>query len=152
ELCGELKALGSLFLSSKEKKDAEALSKLRAKHELDINTRVMEVRKKQLEEANASLVALQESRKAPVYRLQHALKLIGEDLAKVPDEAADFSEIPDTIETPVDDSGLKLISFEKEELDKASAAADWQIGIGIVETLASVFHALPTMHVDGHPL
>ena len=42
---------------------------------------VMEVKKQQLEEASKSLEALQQNRKGPVYRLQHYLKLIGEDLA-----------------------------------------------------------------------
>ena len=152
ELCSEVRALGNAFLSAKEKGDAEALSQLRARHESSIHNLVMEVKKQQLDEAGKSLEALQQSRKGPVYRLQHYLKLIGEDLGKVPDGNADFSEVPDTIEQPVDESGLKLISYEKLEMDKASEAADWQTGIGVVETLASVFHALPTMTGAGHPL
>ncbi|CAG9932011.1 neuraminidase-like domain-containing protein [Candidatus Nitrotoga arctica] len=152
ELCSEVKSLGNAFLSVKEKGDAEALSQLRARHESSIHKLVLEVKNLQLDEAAKALEALQQSRKGPVYRLQHYLKLIGEDLGRLPDGDADFSEVPDQIEQPVDESGLKLIAYEKEELDKASAAADWQTGIGIVETLASVFHALPTMHVDGHPL
>ena len=152
ELCSEVKALGNAFLAAKEKGDAEALSQLRAKHDSSIHNLVMEVKKQQLEEAGRSLEALRQSRKGPVYRLQHYLKLVGADLAKVPDANADFGELPDMIEQPVDDSGLKLVQYEKEEMDKASAAADWQTGIGVVETLASVFHALPTMTAAGHPL
>ncbi len=152
ELCAELKSMGNAFLSAKEKVDAEALSKLRAKHESTMHNLVMEVKKQQLEEAGKSLDALQQNRKSPVYRLQHHLKLIGEDLGKVPDGNTDFGELPNQIEPPVDESGLKLSPYEKQEMDKASAAADWQIGIGIVETLASVFHALPSIHADGHPL
>ncbi len=151
ELCTELKALGNAFLSAKEKGDAEALSRLRASHESSIHNLVMEVRKQQLEESQKSLEALQQSRRGAVYRLQHYLRLIGEDLGKVPDSNTDFSELPNQIEQPIDESGLKLIRYEKEEMDKASAAAGWQIGIGIAETLASLFHALPTTHVDGHP-
>ena len=152
ELCSEIKALGNAFLSAKEKGDAEALSKLRGRHESSIHNLVMEVKKQQLEEAGKSLEALEQSRKGPVYRLQHYLKLIGEDLGKVPGATADFGELPNLIEQPVDESGLKLIAYEKEEMDKASAAADWQIGIGVVETLSGVFHALPTIHADVHPL
>lgn len=152
ELCSELKSMGNAFLSAKEKGDAESLSKLRAKHESVMHNLLMEVKKQQLEEAGKSLEALQQSRKSPVYRLQHHLKLIGEDLGKVPDNNADFGELPNQIEQPIDESGLKLISYEKEEIDKASAAADWQIGIGVVETLASVFHALPTLHANVYPL
>ena len=133
ELCSELKALGNAFLSAKEKGDGEALSKLRARHESSIQNLVMEVKKQQLDEAGKALEALQQSRKGPVYRLQHYLKLIGEDLGKVPDGNTDFGELPNQIEQPVDESGLKLIAYEKEEMDKASDAADWQIGIGVVE-------------------
>jgi hypothetical protein len=151
ELCSELKSMGNTFLSAKEKGDAESLSKLRAKHESTMQNLVMEVKKQQLEEAGKSLAALQQNRKSPVYRLQHFLKLIGADLGQVPESDADFKEISDPIET-IDEGGLKLIQSEKDEMDKASAAADWQTGIGAVETLAGVFHALPNMILAGHPL
>ena len=36
-------------------------------------------------------------------------------------------------------------------MDKASAAKDWQIGIGILETLAGVFHAIPSLGVYATP-
>jgi hypothetical protein len=151
EVCNELKALGGAFLSAKEKGDAEALGRLRAGHESAIQNLVMEVRKQQVDEAQKSLDALQQSRVGPVNRMQHYIQLIGADLSKVPSDATDFQGLTDTIEPPVDESGLKLISFEKEEMDKASDAADWQIGIGVVETLASIFHALPTINADAHP-
>lgn len=145
ELCSEVKSLGNAFISTKEKGDAEALSQLRAKHESSIHNLVMEVKKLQLDESGKALEALQQSRKGPVYRLQHYLKLVGEDLGKVPDGNTDFSELPDTIEQPVDESGLKLISYEKQEMDKASEAAEWQAGIGVVETLSSILHSIPSL-------
>lgn len=151
ELCGELKSMGSNLLSVFEKKDAEALAKMRASHETTINNLVMEVKKQQLDEANKSLDGLQQNRKGPVYRLQHYLKLIGQDLSTVPDGDTDFAEIADQIDAPIDDSGLKVNSYEKEEMDKADDAANWQIAIGVVETLASIFHALPTFGGDVHP-
>ena len=143
ELCSELKSLGAGFLSAREKGDAEALARLRADYEITINDLVMKVRTQQLNEATSAHVALQESRKGPVYRLQHQLKLIGQDLKAVPADDADFAEIPDQIEPPIDDSGLRVNPFEKEEIDEAAAAKDRQDGIGTVETLASIFHALP---------
>ncbi len=143
ELCAELKSMGNAFLSAKEKKDAEALSKLRAKHETTMHNLLMEVKKQQLEEAGKSLEALQQSRKAPVYRLQHYLKLIGEDLGKVPDVNTDFGELPNQIEQPVDESGLKLIAYEKEEMDKASEANDKQEDVGRIEALANILHMIP---------
>lgn len=152
EICTELKSFGNTFLSIKEKGDAEALSMLRATQETSLQNLLMDVKKRQLDEANQSLDALQQSRKTPAYRMQYYLQLIGEDLSKVPDEATDFTELAFQIETPVDESGLKLVQYEKEEMDKASDAADWHIGIGVVETLASVFHALPTVNAHGTPI
>ena len=95
ELCSEVRALGNAFLSAKEKGNAEELSQLRAKHESSIHNLVMEVKKQQLDEAGKAMDALQQSRKGPAYRLQHNLKLIGEDLGKVPDGKTDFTEVPD---------------------------------------------------------
>jgi hypothetical protein len=152
ELCTELKSLGNAFLSAKEKGDAEALSKLRARHETSIHNLVMEVRKQQLEESQSSLTALQQNRQGPVSRLQYYLRLIGEDLGKVPDSNTDFGELPNQIEQPIIESSMKLIQSEKDEMDKASAAADWQIGIGVAETLASIMNMIPTFSLQTQPL
>ncbi|MBV8883138.1 MAG: hypothetical protein JO235_03955 [Chroococcidiopsidaceae cyanobacterium CP_BM_RX_35] len=152
ELCTELKALGNAFLSAQEKGDGEALSRLRAKHESSIQTLVMEVRKQQLDEANSSLDALNQNRKGPVSRMQYYLQLKGEDLSKVPDTSTDFSDLPNQIEQAIDDSGLKLIGYEKEEMDKANISADLQLAAGITETLASILYVIPMMSVDGKPI
>ena len=152
ELCNELKSLGNTFLSVKEKQDAEALSQLRASHDSSINNLVMEVRKQQLEEANKSKEALLQNRVSPVYRLQHYLRLIGEDLGAIPDSNTDFSELANQIEVPVDESGLKLIAYEKEELDKAGDAANLQLAAGITETLAGLLYSIPMVEVKGQPL
>jgi hypothetical protein len=152
ELCAELKSLGAAFLSAREKEDAEALAQLRAGHDSAIQALVMTVRKQQLDEATRALEALQQSRKAPAQRMQYYLALIGDTTTQVPDGTTDFNPLGNPIEPPVDDGGLKLIANEKEEMDKASTAADWMTGIGVVETLASVFHALPTMNIHGTPL
>ena len=151
DLCGELKALGGAFLSAKEKGDAEALAQIRARHESSIQNLMMEVKKQQLDEANKSLDALQQSRKGPVYKLQHQLKLIGEDLSKVPDADTDFGELADPIETPVDESGLKLIAYEKEEMDKAAEANDKQEDVGRTETLASILNVIPNFSGNIEP-
>jgi len=152
ELCGELKGLSNSFLSIREKGDAEALAQLRARHDSSIQTLMMEMKKLQLDEAGKALDALQQSRKAPVYRLQHSLRLIGEDLGKVPDGDNDFAELPDQIEAPVEESGMKLIPFEKEELDKAGEAASKQEDIGSIEVLASILNIIPSFSVDLKPI
>jgi hypothetical protein len=152
EMCGELKSLGAAFLSAKEKGDAEAIARLRSGHEVALAKLVMEVRKHQLDEAEKALEALRLSRSGPVYRLQHSLKLIGEDLSNVPEEDGEFRELVNKIEAPIDEGGLKLIPFEKEELDKAVDAADSQLAVGRVESVASILHAIPTIGAWATPI
>jgi hypothetical protein len=151
ELCSELKAMGNSLLSVFEKKDTEAIASLRAKHESSINNLVMEMKKSNLDEVNQALDGLEQNRKNPVYRLQYHLQLIGEDLNKVPSEDSDFAELANTIEKPVDVSGLKLIPYEKEEMDKAAAAADSQKSIGVVETLGSILNIIPNFSGNIEP-
>ena len=150
EMCSELKALGNAFLSAKEKGDGEAVSRLRATHESSIQNLVMEVKKLQLDEAGKSLEALQQSRRGPAYRLQHFLKLIG-DTSSVPGAGIDFKEIANQIEVPVDEGGLKLIAYEKEEMDKAVEAADKQEDVGEIEVLAGILHAIPNLAIPIPP-
>lgn len=152
ELCNEVKSLGNTLLSTKEKKDGEVLSLMRAKHEVAMNNLVMEIKKKQLKEAEKSLDSLYENRKSPVYRMKYYLQQIGEDLAKVPSENTEYSELADKVEAVLDESGLKLINLEKQELDKSSKAAKRQIAIGIVETTAGILSAIPTTDAKGQPL
>lgn len=151
ELCAEVKALGNAFLAAKEKGDAEQLAALRAHHDTVIGNLVLQVRTQQVDEATRALDALQESRRSAVSRMQHQLKLIGENLSKVPGADATFTELPDVIEAPVTDSGLKLSPYEKEETDKAGLARDTQIGAGVVEALASTLELIPDFHIAALP-
>ena len=151
ELCSELKALGNSFLSVKEKTDAEALSKLRAKHESSIHNLMMEIKKQQLDESQKSLEALQQNRRVPVYRLQYFLRLIGDDLGKVPDENTEFGELPNQIEQPIDESGLKLIEYENEEMDKAHKSIIAQASSNAVEGLASILFSSPDIYINAMP-
>ncbi|MBN2439939.1 MAG: hypothetical protein JXJ04_01280 [Spirochaetales bacterium] len=148
ELCNELKSMGNALLSALEKKDAEALSVMRTRHECTMNNLVMEIKKLQLDEANQALEGLKQNRKSPEYRLKHYIKLIGEDTNKVPGEDADFTELPNQLETPVDESGLKLINLEKQELDKAKEAANYNLAAGICEALAGILHVIPNFSMD----
>lgn len=71
ELCNEVKSLGSALLSALEKKDAEELSLLRSKHELVLLGEIREIKKKAIEEAEASYISLEKS-------LESAQKRFGE--------------------------------------------------------------------------
>ncbi|MGH3673808.1 MAG: hypothetical protein ACRDSH_24775, partial [Pseudonocardiaceae bacterium] len=152
EACAELKALGNAVVSARERKNGEELARLRTTHEHSVNQLTLNIRAHQLDEANSALKALAHSRKTPVQRMQHLLTLIGQDMSKLPaEDAAEFTELPDEIKPPVDDSELKLIPFEKEEMDKAGSARDWQLASGSAETLAGIFHAIPTFGAKATP-
>ncbi|MFL5694644.1 MAG: neuraminidase-like domain-containing protein, partial [Ktedonobacteraceae bacterium] len=58
ELCNDLKALGAALLSALEKRDAEALALLRSSNEISLLKAIREIKKKQIDEANDALEAL----------------------------------------------------------------------------------------------
>lgn len=152
ELCGELKSLGTALLSAIEKQDNESISLIRAKHEKVMQNLVMEIKKKQLEDAQSSLENLGQNRIAPVERMKYYLKLTGLDENLIPNETTTFAGISNEIVIVDGDSGLKLIPFEKEDMDRAKDAQGLQDTIGKIESLASVFHAIPTIGVCATPL
>lgn len=148
ELCGELKALGSAFLSAKEKGDSEALSVLRQRQDLGIQGLLMDQKKLALQEAQANLDALVSSRTKPEYQLRHTLKLLGQDVGLVPTSDGDWQELKDDIAAPVQDSGLTLSAEEKEEMDKSSEAKDVNSATSVIQAIASDLKAFPT--INGH--
>ena len=145
ELCNELKSLGSSLLSAIEKKDNEAISLIRAKHEGSMNNLMMEIKKQQLEEATKALESLYQNRKSPEYRMKYYLQLIGEDIGKIPGTDSDFSEISNLVESPVSESGLKLSRYEIEDIEKSRESQALSLSAGNLETLAGVLHSLPTI-------
>jgi hypothetical protein len=152
ELCNELKSLGGAMLSAIEKKDNETIGVIRARHEGTMNNLVMEIKKLQLEEAEKSLDSLYQNRKAPEARMRYYLQLAGEDANKMPAADSDFAELANTIEKPIDESGLRLSKFEKEDMDKANLSADLQLISGIPEVLAGILYAIPMLAGDVKPL
>ncbi|KNY25613.1 hypothetical protein [Pseudobacteroides cellulosolvens] len=79
ELCNELKSLGGAMLSAIEKKDNEAISLIRAKHEGVMQNLLMEIKKKQVEEAEKNIDSLMQNRKTMEDRMRYYLKLSGLD-------------------------------------------------------------------------
>lgn len=93
EFCGEVKALCQAFLSAKKKGDGEAFAILRQKQEQIMSELAMGQKKLPLEKAKKSHDALQYSRKGPQYRMKYALKLLGEDTAKLPKNDKELDEL-----------------------------------------------------------
>ncbi|MBF2050571.1 MAG: hypothetical protein IGS54_24945 [Elainella sp. C42_A2020_010] len=151
EVTSEVKSLGSALLSALEKKDGESLSILRAQHDTRMQNLIMEVRNQQLEEANASLASLEQNRKAPEHRLNYYLQIIDADV-DVPTVDVEFAELPNQIPEIKKDGELKLIPPEEEEIKKAKQSRDLQLGVGVSEALASIFHAIPIASIDAKPI
>ncbi|MFZ6014528.1 MAG: neuraminidase-like domain-containing protein, partial [Bacteroidota bacterium] len=151
ELCTELKTMGNALLTAIEKKDNEAIALLRSKHENALQDLIMEIRKKQLEEAQKNVESLEQNRKAPEARMKYYLQLAGEDISKVPGLEVEFSELANSIEVPVDESGLKLIKYEKEDMDKTAQAQAKQIEAALPEKLASIMHIIPSFGARFQP-
>lgn len=137
ELCGELKSLGGQYLSTKEKIDGETLSNIRARQETVVSGLVMQVKKQALDEANAALGGIRANRVATEYKMRHFLNLLGQDLAKIPDENTDYAELDEMIEAPSKTNNTyKLIGFEFTELSKSLDANNLNSTIGTIEALA----------------
>ncbi|MCK6526409.1 hypothetical protein L6R50_02200 [Myxococcota bacterium] len=71
ELCGEVRAFGAALLAALEKKDAEALARLRSSHELALLDAVAEVRKLQVDEARKGIEAIKAARGLAEARQAH---------------------------------------------------------------------------------
>src|SRR5262249_3158583 len=124
ELCAEVKALGAAFLSAWEKRDAEELATLRARQETSMLELVSLVKQQQYDEAVESRNGLEKSREVAVARYLHYQKLLGQDNQAVPQIGESIAEVlPPTNASLVDSNGMKLISYEKEHLDRTTAAA-----------------------------
>ena len=152
ELANELKSLGNSLLSTKEKRDGEALALLRAKHERAAQTLILDVKKLALEEATKSLEAQEYARTSPVYRLRHHLELIGADPSSIPQAGADFQELASMIEKPSDDGGLKLSAYEKEENALNLSAQVVSASCQGLELVAGFLYGLPTVQNLAAPL
>jgi len=151
EVTSEVKSLGSALLSALEKKDGEALSLLRAQHDTNIQNLILQVRELQLEEAEKSLKSLEQNRKAPEYRLNHYLQLAGEGDVSIPAIDTEFAEVENLMPDVKEESGMKLIPTEAEEVKKAKLSADLQVAVGSVETLASILSLIPSFDIDIKP-
>ena len=152
EIVRELKSLGDSFLSIKDRKDNEALSALRARQESYIQDLYTGIKTSEIDAANRAIDSLQQSRLAQVQRMTYFLKLTGDPLSTIPGPENEFTALEESFDPPITEGRLRLSPGEKEDLDKHAQAAEIRLGINIVETLASILAALPTVAFHGTPL
>lgn len=77
EICSEVRSMGGSFLTSLEKKDAEGMSLLRQKHEINIQQLVQNVRFLQWKETEEATESLFKSRAITLERYKHYQRLLG---------------------------------------------------------------------------
>jgi hypothetical protein len=144
EMANEVRSFGHALLSAQEKKDVESYTLLRAKHETTTQSLVMDMKKMALEEVQTNLEALEYARNGPVSRMEYYLRVTGEDLAAIPGADAEFQKLNEKLQTPLDQGGLKFLSFEKEEMDLLANAAELTKVVGAMETLSGALAIVPT--------
>jgi hypothetical protein len=149
EMCGEVKALGNHLLSVVERRDAEALSRLRATHEVNLLNAVKAEKYNQLEEARVQVEILNKTRENTGKKLKHYQRLLGLETIEVGDS---YTEINGLHHAPVDNSELKLIDLEVEDTSKAKLAWDLQKDAGQFEKQASIASMIPALSLQVQPL
>jgi|GEM_PF-2043062 len=69
DLCGDVRNLGAALLVALEKRDVESLSRLRASHETGVLSRLRQVRRRQVDEADEQVRALEEAEQSASTRI-----------------------------------------------------------------------------------
>jgi hypothetical protein len=168
EFCNDVKALGAALQSALEKKDVEALAALRATHERSLLESMRGVKERQLLDARARRESVGKLRDAAVLRLHHYADLLGAEVQEPapPTIAANLTSDgplpPDSVIAAVeagvdvslvdsDESGVKIVPKEKQELDSLDTARNWQIAAQATDALAAVAHFFPIVSADGKP-
>ena len=150
-MTAELKSSCDLFLSIKEKRDAEALAKLKSQQESKIQSMIVKVKQLQKEQALKSIETLTDLQASHESRLSYYLALIGEPTSLIPKEMDDWNDIQQQIDRPTQDD-LKMSSNEKLEMMKANDAANLTFRASLLDTTASVLYALPNLSTNAQPM
>ena len=152
ELANEVKQLGGALLSALEKKDAEQLSQLRSRQEIDLLNAVTEVKQAQIVEANANIDALRQSEKTAMTRFAQYQRVLGKNGAQVPDDFDADIEQTSAItvakgETSSDVTNLGLTQAELDQIEWSERAMRYGIVAGALSTASGIGHAFPDLNI-----
>ncbi len=151
ELAAEVKALGAALLAALERKDGADLDLLRSKHEIGLLTLVRDTRQRQVDEADAAIVALQQSKETTQQRLTQFQSLLGQTSASTGQDGlplvAQSSMLTVATDASGDASGLGLSLKEIDHLNLSHTANDLTTAAGIVNVIAGIASAIPNFSV-----
>jgi hypothetical protein len=154
ELASEVKSMGASLLSALEKQDAEKLTMLRSTREIELLKKIQDVREQQIQEAQANLEALRQTRQMIFERYKHYQLLLGKADVMYPTEHSPIPREKSTLtlakpETLAkDEKDLGLLLSEQDQLRWLDWAHGYTLGSGILSALAGIFHAIPDKSVN----
>jgi hypothetical protein len=144
ELVGEVRALGAALLTALEKRDGEALTLLRQRHELSMLPMVEQIRHKQIDEAKSQADGLRLSKATAAERQHYYQRLLGKSGGS--GEPAAIGYLPAAVSVGGggdDTNGLALSLHEIEHLGWMQAGNTYMILGSSMSVLAGVLNALP---------
>ncbi|OAL53444.1 hypothetical protein IQ07DRAFT_562294 [Pyrenochaeta sp. DS3sAY3a] len=143
-LCGDLRSLGDRLVASIERKDAEELSQLTARHNMSIQSMMLDIKRTLLTDAEQTLVSLQMNRDTQVAQLGFYLDLIGEPRTRIPGPKDKFEDIVQEV-GPITQDDLRMSQQESLEMHYADVASTLNKVIVDFDVLTTAFAALPTI-------
>ncbi|RLB02439.1 MAG: toxin, partial [Deltaproteobacteria bacterium] len=176
ELAGEVRNMGNSLLSALEKRDAEALTRLRQAHEITIQKMVQDVRYLQWKEAEASTEALIKSRESALERYRFYQRLLGKNEDELKDVASfslqrrelteeKFDEVyaelveqygqeimPDEYPSleMTDEGKLLLITSESDEISHLENARNLTVASTVFHSLSATLTPIPDAKTNVH--
>lgn len=112
---------------------------------------IMEMRTKQLDEANSVLDTMLQSRALQVYRLKYYLKLLGVDSSAIPDERKDFTKMNEGIDAPATGVAYNMITEEKQQQDQLVVTKNFATDIRATKAYIATLHANPSISISMEP-
>ncbi|KAJ5683130.1 hypothetical protein N7462_006295 [Penicillium macrosclerotiorum] len=157
DLAQELKTSSATYLSIKERRDGEALAVLNASHECTVQGLMLKIKESQLEEAEKTLIQLQETRRSPLMRLDYFSNLTGDD-PMAPTATQDFTLI-DQLYVPLSKTTIKsgqveisrLNVLEATEIERAMEAGVANLVASGADVMASTLAMLPGLSTQVAP-
>ena len=151
ELAAEVKALGAALLAALEKKDAEELALMRSRHEIAMLKLVRETRQRQIDEADAAIVALQEGQGTTRQRFNQYQRLLGKNSVTKGQDGLPVVEQASSLVVSTDNageaSGLGLNRKEINQLGLTKEANDFTTAANIVHIIAGVVSGFPNFTI-----
>ncbi|MEO7049213.1 MAG: hypothetical protein ABI091_28165, partial [Ferruginibacter sp.] len=149
ELCNEVKSLGSAMVSAIEKKDAEHLSLLRSGQEIEMLKLVEWVKNEQINEADANIASINNSRENIIARIRYLQTQMGNefsvDASGIPVVEQDYTTAPlkklnSLMEK--DFNGLGLIKSEEDQILWMQTNNVFNILGGVSHAAGGVAHSI----------